>query len=677
MPASRLRPALGLILAVSAAGLLLHGCQDTPQVTEPDLAVVVQKTLTVKGTGTGSGVVTSSPAGINCRITAGVAATTGCIGRFTQGATVTLTAVPQSGHSFKAWSGSCTGSGACRVTMTVNRTATARFIKGPFTVKVSGGGTGVGNGTVRSQAGLVPAISCVITNGVPAATGCSGKYPAYTEVVLTATPAAGHIFSGWGAPCSGTGTCRYVAVQTVTIPARFAVGTSSTAATEGRWSAPMTTPIVAIHMSVLPTGKVLLWGHTGEAYLWNPAAPGAGFVPVGAPYEIFCSGHALMPDGRLFVAGGHISNNHGLPAATIFDPASEAWSTTPPMARGRWYPTVTALPNGEMLVLAGTDEGGAEVTVPEIWTGSGWRQLTTANLELPYYPAMYPAPNGKLFFAGFTTTGRYLDVAGTGQWSTVGERVGGDRPTGSSVMYAPGKLLYAGGGVTPTASAEVIDLNQASPAWRSVPGMAYPRRHMLATLLADGSVLVTHGTGGLANDQAGAVRYAERWNPATESWTTMAREATVRVYHSSAALLPDGRVMSGGSGEGAGITYANSQFTAEIFSPPYLFAPDGGPAVRPVITSAPASLGYGAAFSVQTPDAATVVRGTLVRLSSATHSHNESQLAYPLSFSPFGATAVTATAPATPSEAPPGHYLLFLVNSSGVPSVARIVRVGP
>jgi len=430
-------------------------------------------------------------------------------------------------------------------------------------------------------------------------------------------------------------------------------------------------------MSLLPTGKVLLWGHSGAAYLWDPANPGGGFKLVGAPYEIFCSGHALMPDGRLFVAGGHISNNHGLPAAAIFDPTSETWSTTAPMARGRWYPTVTTLPNGEMLVLAGTDENGAEVTVPEIWTGSAWRRLTTASLELPYYPAMFVAPNGKPFFAGYTTTNRYLDVSGTGTWSTVGERPGGDRPTGSAVTYAPGKILYAGGGVTPTASAQVIDLNQAAPAWRSVAAMAYPRRHMLTTLLADGSVLVTHGTSGLANDQTAAIRYAERWNPATETWTTMAREATVRVYHSSAVLLPDGRVMSGGSGEGAGITYANSQFSAEIFTPPYLFAQDGSLAARPVIGSAPATLAYGASFSVETPDAGSVARGTLVRLSSATHSFNESQLAYPLSFSASGGSILTATAPASPNLAPPGYYMLFLVNPAGVPSVARMVKLGP
>ncbi len=117
----------------------------------------MRKTLTVKGGGgTGTGVVTSSPAGINCTITAGVAAATGCIAKFNQGVVVTLTPSTQLGHAFKAWYNACTGSGACQVTMSVNRTVAARFIKGSFTIKIASGTTGAGSGRVTSQAGLTP-----------------------------------------------------------------------------------------------------------------------------------------------------------------------------------------------------------------------------------------------------------------------------------------------------------------------------------------------------------------------------------------------------------------------------------------------------------------------------------------------------------------------------------------
>jgi hypothetical protein len=223
----------------------------------------------------------------------------------------------------------------------------------------------------------------------------------------------------------------------------------------------------------------------------------------------------------------------------------------------------------------------------------------------------------------------YLDVTGTGGWTTVGNRNVADRRLGSAVMYAPGKILYAGGGDPPTSSAEVIDLNQGSPAWRSVPGTQFARRQMNATLLADGQVLVTGGTSGAGfNDVTSPVYNAELWNPATESWSIMAREAVPRTYHSTALLLPDARVLSSGSGEGGGVTFENSQLSAQVFSPPYLYNADSTLAHRPAITSAPVKLSYGQSFTVETPDASSVTRGTLIRLSSVTHAFNQRQLIF-------------------------------------------------
>jgi uncharacterized protein YraI len=350
------------------------------------------------------------------------------------------------------------------------------------------------------------------------------------------------------------------------------------------------------------------------------------------------------------------------------------------MAQGRYYPTTTVLPNGEVLAMAGSDENRAVVTIPEVGNGITWRRLTTAGLAIPspYYPAMFLAPNGKVFLAGFPQTSRYLDVSGTGAWTTVADRQVANRTMGSAVMYAPGKVLYVGGGDPPTNSAEVIDLNQSSPSWRSVPGMAFARRQLNATILADGKVLVTHGTSGSGfNDVASAIRAAELWNPATETWSTMAGESRSRTYHSTALLLPDARVLSSGSGEGGGVSYENSDFTAQVFTPPYLFGPGGTLAARPTITSAPSRISYGQSLAVETPDAGSVPRGTLVRLSSVTHAFNQSQLIYPLTFSATGPTSLTAAGPTGATLAPPGPYMLFLVNGSGVPSSATMVTVGP
>ena len=668
-----------LLSAVGLAGALLYACQDTPRMTEVDpTASLVTRTLTVVGNGTGDGTVRSSPAGINCTVTNGVAGTTGCKAQFTKGVTVTLTATPKLGHSLKNWFRNCAGTGGCSVTMSANRVVGALFLEGPFRIRIVGG-VGTGNGRVKSQPGLSPAINCVVTNGTPAATGCSARYPAYTELVLTATPAAGHSFT-WGPPCSGTGTCDHTAIQGRTIEAVFSPTQSSASAERGQWGPTFRTPVVGIHASLLATGKVLLWGERGAAQVWDPAHPNAGFTSLGKTYQVFCSGHTFLPDGRLLIAGGKITGENGDPRAVIFDPASGSWSPTGSMAQGRYYPTLTLLPNGRVLAISGSDETGATVSVPELGDGSTWRRLTGAALPIgnPFYPAMFLAPNGKLFLAGFQATSRYLSTAGDGQWTTVSDRVVADRRLGSAVMYAPGKVLYAGGGDPPTGSAEVIDLNQASPAWRSVPGMRFARRQMNATILADGQVLVTNGTSGPGfNDVAGAVHEAELWNPVTEGWTTMAREVVGRTYHSASLLLPDGRVLSIGSGEGGGVSYENSQFTGQVFSPPYLFSSDGSPAPRPTITSAPSRITYGASFTVETPDAASITRGTLIRLSSVTHAFNQSQAIYPLTFTATSATTIRGDAPAGANLAPAGPYMLFLLGPSGAPSPAHMVMLGP
>jgi hypothetical protein len=674
-------PALLTSAALAVVSFVLFACQDTPEPTQPSAATgAISYRLTISGLGTGSGRVTSSPSGISCSITAGTAASTGCSALFIQGTAVTLTATPASGHSFVGWGSPCSGTGTCKTTMNSNKSISARFLKGPFTITISSGG---GSGTVKSQAALTPQINCVITNGTPAATGCSKSYPANTKLTLTASPAAGFVFDGWREPGCGTGNCEITVIQNRTIPASFIRAPVSSPATQGRWDAPFTTPVVVVHMHLLRTGKVLMWGDTGEAQLWSAAT---GFTRVPKTYRIYCSGHTILKDGRVLVVGGTSPGTRGLRLATVFNPGTSTWSATTSMRQGRYYPTTTLLPNGDVLAVSGHDTALAVVTIPEVWNGTTWRRLTTAPLSIPnpYYPAMFVAPNGKVFLAGFTQPSKYLDVAGTGTWTDVAPRNVANRVLGTAVMYAPGKILYVGGGNgkpfdgPPTASAEVIDLNRAAPSWRSVPGMAFARKQLNATILADGSVLVTGGTSGAGfNNQLGAVHQSELWNPKTETWTTVAAESRNRTYHATAILLPNGRVLSTGSGEGGGITYANSEFSAQLYSPPYLFNADGTLAARPTISSAPTTLAYGQTFTVGTPNAGTVKRGTLIRLSSVTHAFNASQLIYPLTFTSTGSTTLSSMAPPNRNLAPPGPYMLFIINDAGVPSIAKMVTVGP
>ena len=432
----------------------------------------------------------------------------------------------------------------------------------------------------------------------------------------------------------------------------------------GTWSSTIPWPIVGVHVSLLPNGKVLVFGRKGSPQVWDPAT--GSFTAVPSSTWLFCAGHALLPDGRVFLAGGHISDNHGLPDITLFSPAGNSWSSSTRMARGRWYPTTTVMGNGDVVILAGRDQAGVAVDIPEVWSNGSLRRLTGAPRTLPYYPRAFVAPDGRLFVAGPTRPTRFLSLAGSGAWQTGPTRQFGAREYGSAVMYDDGKILYAGGSRT-TNTAEVIDLNVTKPVWKWTGSMAYARRHLNLTALPTGEVLATGGVGGTKfNDLAFPVRAAELWNPATGQWTILASSAIVRGYHATSLLLPDGRVLHAGSGDGAG---APNQLNAEIFSPPYLSR-----GARPVISSAPVEVAYGARFRVVTAQAGAIARVSLIRLGSVTHAFDENQRFQRLSFT-ADATGLTITAPGSAHRTPPGHYLLFILDGSDVPSVARIIRI--
>ncbi|MEO6057345.1 MAG: galactose oxidase-like domain-containing protein [Gemmatimonadales bacterium] len=440
---------------------------------------------------------------------------------------------------------------------------------------------------------------------------------------------------------------------------------ATTSAEGGRWTTPFDWPIVGIHMMLLPDGRVLSIGRNGTPYVWDPAS--GSFTSVPSPARLFCAGHALLPDGRVLVAGGHISDGHGLPNITYFSAATNSWASGEPMARGRWYPTSTVMGTGEVVITAGTDEDSMVVTIPEVWSNGSIRQLTGASQSLPWYPRAFLAPDGSLFVAGPAVQSRFLSVAGAGSWRTGPRQLfGKSRNYGSAVMYDDGKIIYAGGSVT-TNTAEVIDLNESAPTWRFTNSMSFARRHHNLTVLPTGEVLATGGVGGTTfDDVSKGVHAAEMWNPQTGQWTTLASNVVTRGYHGTSLLLPDGRILNAGSGEGAG---APDERNAELYSPPYLQR-----GARPVITSAPSEVQYGAQFRLETPQATAITHVSLIRLGAVTHAFDENQRFQRLTFT-ADANGLTVTAPSSRNRAPPGHYMVFILNGNDVPSVAKIVRI--
>ncbi len=442
------------------------------------------------------------------------------------------------------------------------------------------------------------------------------------------------------------------------------IALTTTSGESGQWSEVKTWPIVAIHTMLLPSGKVLAINRIQTPQIWDPATD--EFTTVPAPANLFCAGHALLPDGRVFLAGGHIDDNMGLPNVTTFSPVTEQWTSFTPMQRGRWYPTTTVMGNGDVVILAGRDEDAVEVTIPEVWSNGALRQLPGADRALPYYPRAFLTPDGRVYVAGPANVTRFLDISGSGAWTNGPTRLGGSREYGSAVMYDDGKILYAGGNRTVN-TAETIDLNTPSPQWQWTGSMAFARRHLNLTVLPTGEVLATGGVGGTTfNDVSAGVHAAELWDPDTGTWTTLASSSVTRGYHASSLLLPDGRVLHAGSGEGAG---APDQKNAQIFTPPYLLR---GP--RPQVTSASSEVAYGATFRLETPQADDILKVSLIRLGATTHAFDENQRFQWLSFS-ADATGLTVTAPSSSNRAPPGHYMVFVLNAADVPSVARIIRL--
>jgi galactose oxidase len=282
-----------------------------------------------------------------------------------------------------------------------------------------------------------------------------------------------------------------------------------------------------------------------------------------------------------------------------------------------------------------------------------------------------------VFQAGPSKAMNWYDTAGSGGTTPAGLR-GDDQDAmnGNAVMYDVGKILTVGGApayqnANATANAYVVDINSGVTV-RRVASMSYARAFHNSVVLPDGKVLVVGGEAypvPFSDDTS--VLYPELWDPATETFTTMAAMTVPRNYHSVAMLLPDGRVFSGGGGL-CGSCSTNHP-DGQIFTPPYLLNPDGTAVSRPSITKAPNTATAGSTITVATKRA--VTRFALVRMGSATHSIDNDQRRIPLTPTSSSGTRYALSIPADRGVVLPGYYMLFALNSAGVPSVSRIIRI--
>jgi Domain of unknown function (DUF1929)/Ricin-type beta-trefoil lectin domain-like/PKD domain len=457
-------------------------------------------------------------------------------------------------------------------------------------------------------------------------------------------------------------------------------------------------------------------------------------------WDVFCNGWAFFPDGRCFVIGGTQQYDpfHGEPRTTVFDPlvdrsdpASHAFVTMQNMAHGRWYATGIVVPDGRIMAFSGTDENGGINNNVEFYTvGSatkntadgetGWSNPFSSPFVPTLYPWMHVLPDGRVFNSGGSATSNMMTINGAQapSWQTgfAKTQTGLLRTYGNSVLLPllppnyDARVMILGGGNSSagaTATTEIIALpnGATSGSWVQMPDMpSGPRVEGNSVLLpSQGALpdppndqgnsdptLFVQGGSRFDNNASTATLNADMFDPITNTWSSSkpggAGTATYpRMYHSVALLLPDATVATAGS---------NPQRTVwdnhiEIHSPAYLFNADGSPATRPVITSVATTGGlqgqitYGDHFTVQTPNASNIDSVVLIKPGSDTHAFDMEQRLVGLPFTVAADNgSLSVTGPLNSNIAPPGYYMLFVVNKPvlnrpGVPSVATFVQVVP
>lgn len=472
---------------------------------------------------------------------------------------------------------------------------------------------------------------------------------------------------------------------------------SADVSTKGAWSEVADWPIIALHMALLANGDVMTFGSNqtgGRAFVYDIWSPSKGLdtnshvlLEDQSPTDLFCSSQILRPDGQLMTIGGTIggSENRGSADINFYDSVTGTMSLSPlQMTRGRWYPTATTLANGDVVMQSGYDVNKVDVNTPEVWTDAGWRILTDATNtrafggQNRFYPWSFVAPSGKVFIAGPRSEMFLMDTESTGSVQSVGQRDNLFRSYGNAAMFDKNKILVVGGANTPSSLSYVIDISdETSPQVTPTTAPIIARRHANSTILPTGEVLVTGGTSGVGfNDESKAVFSAESWNPDNEQWTGLADASIVRTYHSTAILLPNGAIINSGGGK-CGCEIDN--FNAQVYLPPYLFKKDGSGelAPRPSMSAAPEQLEYASNFELSVKDASSIARVTLVRSGSTTHAWNNDQRFLELEFTVGANNTLQVTSPEGPTYAPPGFFMLSVIDNEGVPSISKMVQMLP
>ena len=481
----------------------------------------------------------------------------------------------------------------------------------------------------------------------------------------------------------------------------------------GRWSAPFVIPVVGVSAVLLHTGKVMFWsydpvnyhnpkkGNDGVGYIWNPATRMGYNIP--PPENIWCAGHTILSDGRVYVAGGNLRYPDGnAPAGQsawegsltnyTFNPIAEIWAKQPDMLRGRWYPTVTKLADNRVVITSGIDEtgSGAINNVVEVLTpdpnmdGIGKINAVGFHNSSGLYPLQFLLPSGQMLEAGPGADSSFQLNPATWNWSGLPRMMSDHYYLGSGASYTDAsvspnrQLVMVAGGYNynpplvnaPVAVNEWIDGFNPAMGWRPYPQFQTARHNHNTVMLPDGAMLTVGGNRGVYGyelPELSSELYSKPAGDPTGVWNKVAPHTIQAAYHSTAILLPDATVLLSQDDMDSSAAAA-FQHKAQVYSPPYLFR-----GAQPVITAAPASASYGQSFQVLTNRNA-MAGAVLVAPAATTHGNDMHQRVIKLQTQQLS-NGLNVTVPASSAVVPPGHYMLFVMDSDGIPSVAKFVRI--
>ena len=464
----------------------------------------------------------------------------------------------------------------------------------------------------------------------------------------------------------------------------------------GHWEEiPGAPATLLMHSILLPnTRRVLFWGQNraDQSRVWDySTAAGAYMLPANQPAslpglnedlsDLWSSAHTILDDaqGTLLAHGGFTGPGQnaavGNVRAFLFNPPTLTWSETDSTTDSRFYATTLTIEDGRALTLFGSAAKSIEVYTP----GVGWAPPIVTPLLMhhhQYYPWTYLLPDGKLFIAGPHVPTQRFDFNAPGGFESFPTNKG-NRTTpgekGTSVLlilrppdYKPIVYIMGGEFAAVEKSAEQIDLSVPVPAWVNLPDLKNARNQQFtATLLPDGRVFIAGGITGGAD--GGPCEIFDPRNPGA-GWVEGPNIKFERTYHSSFLLLQDGSILGGGAPP-------NTAFGP--FTPHERFFPGYFDKLRPVITGAPGTINYGGNFTINTPTPPDISEVVLLRAGAVTHGFNMGQRGIECVIAGTGPGTLDVKTPPNANLAPPGWYLLFILDSDRVPSESRWIRLTP